>query len=265
MIKETNEFINLSKIAYIYNSGQMNIVGFSRFTIKAGTTRSYPTSRCAIIIPVSGTGIFEFDEQTYHIKKGIILHGCPHELLTIRASAQHDFEYINLYYNADCDALFSVDVEHPDKLISILNCILKLSSHPSVKNEYLIDSYTDKFFELLFSKILPVDIRSETDLIKNTIDYIHLHYQHPVTLQELADYAGETPSRISYLFQKHLSIRPINYLIDYRIKKAIELLNDTSLTIEEVAKEIGYHDALYFSRIFKKRMGFPPSTCKHLN
>lgn len=265
MIKETNDFINLSKIAYIYNSGQMNIVGFSKFTIKAGNARTYPTSRCAIIIPTCGHGTFSFDDKTFDLQKGLLLHGCPNKLLTIRNSSDLDFEYINIYYNAHSDELFSIKLESADKLISILNSILKLSDNPTIKNQYLIDSYTDDFFELLFSKVLPGNILSETDLVKNTLNYIHKSYQSPLSLQDIADYSGESKARISNLFQKHLGIRPINYLIDYRIKKSLELLHDSSNTIEDVAKAVGYKDSLYFSRIFKKRMGFPPSTLRHLS
>lgn len=262
MINETNEFINLSQIAHAYNSGQMNVLGFCKFSLKAGTSHSYPTSRCALIIPLSGSAQFKFNEQAFTIARGIILHGCPNKTLAITIPDDYDFEYINLYYEADVELLFTTKLKETERLIDLAHHILNLNNSSAIKNQYLITSLTDEFLELIFSNVQPVSIASESELLKHLLNYIHENYQSAVTLPLLSDYSGESASRISYLFQKHLGIRPINYLIDYRIKEAIHLLKNTSCSIETIANQVGYRDALYFSRIFKKRMGFPPSNIK---
>ena len=56
-----------------------------------------------------------------------------------------------------------------------------------------------------------------------------------------------------------MKIRPINYLIKYRLEQAIKLLKEEEYTIQEVAALVGYSDPLYFSRIFKKHVGYSPS------
>lgn len=49
------------------------------------------------------------------------------------------------------------------------------------------------------------------------------------------------------------------YLNDLRMAKAVELLKDISINIKEISERVGYRDANYFTRIFKKKMGMTPS------
>ena len=51
----------------------------------------------------------------------------------------------------------------------------------------------------------------------------------------------------------------IMYLNDLRMAKAVELLKDISINIKEISGRVGYRDANYFTRIFKKKMGMTPS------
>jgi transcriptional regulator GlxA family with amidase domain len=62
------------------------------------------------------------------------------------------------------------------------------------------------------------------------------------------------------LFQNALGISPQQYLARYRIAKAVELLQLTSLPIESVAISCGYSDPLVFSKAFKLEKGISPST-----
>nr|WP_285874008.1 helix-turn-helix transcriptional regulator [Halalkalibacter oceani] len=67
------------------------------------------------------------------------------------------------------------------------------------------------------------------------------------------------PKYFSYLFQKFAGAGPIDYLIQYRMNKAYELLMTGQFTIKNVAQSVGYADAYYFSRLFKKYKGVSPS------
>ena len=91
------------------------------------------------------------------------------------------------------------------------------------------------------------------------LDFIAEHYAEPLTLDALAEQVNEKAGHVSYLFYKYKNIRPIDYLINYRVRIATELLRSGDYTVTQAAHEVGYRDACYFSRIYKKRMGFPPT------
>jgi peptide deformylase len=60
-------------------------------------------------------------------------------------------------------------------------------------------------------------------------------------------------------FVMNLGVSPVRYLTGLRMKRAVELLVGSGLSIREISLECGYDDEKYFSRVFKKRYGYPPS------
>ena len=61
------------------------------------------------------------------------------------------------------------------------------------------------------------------------------------------------------IFVQHLALSPNEYLTQYRINQACVLLRSSPLSIGEIAGSVGFEDQLYFSRVFKKIKGVPPS------
>lgn len=96
------------------------------------------------------------------------------------------------------------------------------------------------------------------DRIKKSLNYLHQHYAERITLKHLATMEYLSPSRYSALFRQIMGTAPQQYLIDLRIKNALNLLHATDLSVSEVARSVGYEDALYFSRLFHRHLGFSP-------
>lgn len=93
--------------------------------------------------------------------------------------------------------------------------------------------------------------------IKETIDYIELHYNEDISLEECADRVDVNPYTLSKWFKEINGINFIDYLTDFRIDKAKDLLANSDLKIGEIAEAIGYQSN-YFNRIFKKYTGETP-------
>ena len=83
-------------------------------------------------------------------------------------------------------------------------------------------------------------------------------YNKNLCLEDLADIVGMNKAHFSYTFNKIYHIRPIDYLIRLRLKKAVNLLL-SGVSVTETAINVGYHDPLYFSRLYKKYFGISPS------
>jgi two-component system response regulator YesN len=60
------------------------------------------------------------------------------------------------------------------------------------------------------------------------------------------------------IFQQELGLSPMEYLNRYRIKEAKALLSQTGASITEIAAQVGFDDPAYFSRAFRKQVGFSP-------
>ena len=79
-----------------------------------------------------------------------------------------------------------------------------------------------------------------------------------ITLDEIAATVNLSKSRFSGLFQEITGVAPVAYFNQLRIKQAQELLLLTSLSIGEVAEQLGFYDAYHFSRKFKRMVGSGP-------
>lgn len=88
---------------------------------------------------------------------------------------------------------------------------------------------------------------------------IHEFYQSGITLDEIAAKLNVTPEYLSMQFHREVGETYSSYLKNYRISKAKELLIGTQKKQYEVAKEVGYADSKYFSKVFREYTGYSPA------
>lgn len=97
-------------------------------------------------------------------------------------------------------------------------------------------------------------------VVEQILDYFEDHYAEKISLDRIADNMYLSPFYISRIFKSEVGDTPIRHLINIRLEKAMELLQTGfSGSIQEVAACVGYDDAYHFSKLFKKRYGYPPS------
>lgn len=95
--------------------------------------------------------------------------------------------------------------------------------------------------------------------IQKILLYIRENYAKEITVQEIAEQFKINESYLSALFKKEIGINFINYLQRYRIYRAMELLKNSDLRINEIAYRVGYQNPCYFTEQFKKILNITPS------
>ncbi len=88
--------------------------------------------------------------------------------------------------------------------------------------------------------------------------HIHRNLTTPITLDELADFCHLSVTHFSRLFRQHFGTSPMHYIIQQRMTRAATLLTQTTSAIKLVGETVGYEDAYYFSRLFKRTIGMTP-------
>lgn len=97
-------------------------------------------------------------------------------------------------------------------------------------------------------------------ILKTAVDFIDSHYmEEDISLNTVANVANVSSNHFSALFSQNMGQTFIDYLTTLRMNKAKELLRCTGMRSSEIAGEIGYKDAHYFSYLFKKTQGMTPS------
>lgn len=101
--------------------------------------------------------------------------------------------------------------------------------------------------------------RDKKAIVQSLIDYMSSHYMEAISLENISKNMYLSPIYISKIFKEETGSSPINYLIQIRLAKAKEILETNKMPVNLVAKAVGYSDAYYFSKLFKKYYGIAPS------
>lgn len=236
-----------------------------KFTKSPSDSMSYETVRSAFIFPISGKAKISFGNDHFMTNTSQVIHGCPNKKVTFKVIGDEPFEHINLYYSPPAHlntqrhylhSTYEFSVEDPQRLSLLLEKLLALYASSSPKDVLKREVLFHALLSCMFSDPHPND--DQKDLVRHAVHYIESHYYESLTLQALAEKFNKTPEQFSYLFFKYMGIRPIDYLIQLRLKKAFSLLNE-GYKVKEAAESVGYQDPYYFSRLFKKHFNFSPS------
>lgn len=149
-------------------------------------------------------------------------------------------------------------VFHADKQECTLEKNTILNSLPMLKTpEDFYAAIDSSLSELAMKNTVLTD---STTLSLRLKEYIELNFKEQISLTELSDTFGYTPSYINRIFKKDYGLSPLQYLTNLRICRAKDLLNQNpDINIYTVSESVGYSDPRYFSRIFKNEMGMSPS------
>lgn len=105
----------------------------------------------------------------------------------------------------------------------------------------------------------------ESPAIRIAKTYIAKNYQNDISLNIVAEAVNLSPVYFSILFKREVGQNYIDYLNQYRINVARDLLKDIKYNVNEVASSVGFNDTRYFSKTFKKIVGITPSQYKVRN
>lgn len=96
-------------------------------------------------------------------------------------------------------------------------------------------------------------------LVKRALTYLHQNYARPLARWEIAETVGVSEDYLSRVFGRELGLTPWEYLNRYRVVRAKTLLRSSNESIKAIARQVGFKDHAYFSRVFRKLVGVPPA------
>ena len=128
-------------------------------------------------------------------------------------------------------------------------------------NELLLESHLYRFFAVLMKNLsLLVESRhaQKNSYVQGAMRYIRGNYFRPIQIADIAAYLGIDRSYLFTLFKNETGMTPSEYLANFRLTKAGELLRLTDYSIETIAISCGYPDPQAFSKAFKRKFHCTP-------
>ncbi|MBE3558106.1 MAG: helix-turn-helix domain-containing protein [Ktedonobacteraceae bacterium] len=93
--------------------------------------------------------------------------------------------------------------------------------------------------------------------------YLSFHLAEPISIAEMAHYAHLSPSHFSRLFRQQFGLSPYQYFLHLRLQHAQSLLQQTRLSLAQIADYCGFADMHHFSKVFRKHVGCSPGRYRH--
>jgi len=153
-------------------------------------------------------------------------------------------------------------------ILNVMQKVNKIKSNDNLVKKYF-KAITDIDFDVTSSQSIASKIQVLTDIDNNTEfqadivskakAYIQSNYFKDIGVDSIADNIGITPNYLSRLFREQTGVRLKDYITQLKIDKAKTLLDTSGLSIKNVAREVGYHNAKYFTKVFFKVTALTPS------
>jgi AraC-like DNA-binding protein len=220
---------------------------------------------------ISGRGAFSSQGKRYELSAGDGFVVVPERIVSYSADPGDPWEYCWVGFNGsdakrlmeqtgllEGEPVFHLQDRAPGDIL------VSLCSRPAdgPADEARLTAGLLEFLAALmdrFGSRTPLPPGNGYEYVQKAIRFITYHYSMEIGVSDVAASVGISRSHLYRLFMRHVSMPPNEYLIRYRVGKAASLLETGRLTVGEAAYSAGFSDQLYFSRVFRKYMGVPPS------
>ena len=221
---------------------------------KGWTSEMKDRPNYALVLCSRGQIVYMLDGKEYlsHPGNAVLLpKGRSYSLLTLESGY---FPVLNFdCLNWDCRDILTVPLDDPKACLqdfaALQNLIFRQGSNLK----------TNSIFYSLLSKVFPKQATGQNPL-RPLLQYIEEHLSDPeLSNTQLASVIQISEVYLRKLFSAHLHTSPKQYILELRLRKAKQLLMDTTHSVSAVAEECGFSGVYHFSRAFKQRTGQSPT------
>lgn len=242
-----------------------------------------------------GTGEISVGSQCYTLEKGDILlinSGIAYQLHTPQTAVTYlainfDYTFSHTSHSTPIPPVLQEDfadsciVEHVTfEDIPVFNehCVIRDLHKAHTILHKIREEYQHKllYHEMnesqLFTQVLleiarvlkSPALQSKKDIASRILDYIQEQYPNSLTNQKIAEAFGFHPNYVSALIKTCTGMSLHAYLLQVRLDHAADLLENSTLSIGEIADACGFYDIFHFSRCFKQKMALSPTQYRHM-
>ena len=172
--------------------------------------------------------------------------------------AFHGTEVKNILAEAGLENSYVFSVSNPDEIILRMKNMIESASRQKYSAYRIIGEMYILFSWLVKNASEQQKLESK-NIVNKAIAYINNNYYKNISVGDVAESLNVDRTTLYRNFERVMSLSPQNYLLNFRLDKSLVLLNDTNLSIKEIAYSVGFGDYPHFCRLFKKYFSVTPS------
>lgn len=246
-----------------------------------------------LIVIKKGIGNISVNLETVEVSAGDIIFVLPGQLHSISQKEHLSMEYENIFFKQSLLKAVNEDLCHRDFLHPLYNgmvdfpfhitanyshysklkaCIDQIDIHCSSRPKGYQLAVKGLLFQLFFllvsehpTKQVNLKGKKSLDKIKQVLSYVQEHYENPISIEEIAKVCFYSESHFMKFFKDCMGVTFNQYLNDYRLQVAAQLLKETDDNIIEIAAACGFDNLSYFNRSFKKKYNISPGKYRNIS
>ncbi len=237
-----------------------------------------------IVYVKNGSGVLKIGNKTHFYKNGVLVFlggNIPHSDLgnheknnSLEVVVQFSKEFVHEKLSNFPELTDMVKLIELSKHVLIFDNSVKTFLSQRFERFSQLDNQ-EKFINLLsilshlsanqnHCKLLSLGISNEfrekeTYRLKKIFEHVNNHYHEPIAIHDIAMKVGLTPNSFSRFFKKVTKRRFVDFVNEFKIRKAIEAMNQGSMTITEIMYVSGFNSPSYFAKQFMKYQQTTPS------
>ncbi len=220
---------------------------------------------------LEGKGIYQMGSESWELREGEGFLIEPEVQTFYQADWNHPWTYCWIGFDGNLVPALLGELglggdrltfwcDKKEELKTLFESILRHQQYSEV-NDLILESLLYQFFAILIgdSQVMSRELSGKrNDYVQGTIQYIRNNYFRPIKVKDMTAYAGINRSYLYSLFMNEVGMSPSDYLANFRLTRAAEMLKLTSYSIESIAHSCGYQDAQVFSKAFKQKYQITP-------
>ncbi len=221
---------------------------------------------------LKGKGRYCIGDVQYCLEDGQGFLIEPNVLTFYQADADEPWEYLWLGFNGtnvreylrDIGLNSGQPIYRSDHALELKDTVIRMLKNAtgSITSQYERQSLLYSFFALLSRDIeigTPKGQEGENVHISRAVEFVRNNYFNSIRVADIAKYVCVDRTYLYELFRRYLHVSVQDYLTNYRLTRAAELLTLTDLKLEEIAFSCGYQSAYSFGKVFKSKRGITPA------
>lgn len=263
-LEQTNDFKTMTPINLLYCGKEDCTPGWC--------FGPYVRENYVIHTVTSGTGVYKVNGKVYQLKPGQAFLIYPGAETIYQADPETPWSYMWLGFNGIRgrsvveEIGFSegnpvVTLDDTDRISNAIDRILDAGEMTLLNDLKRMEAFYDALTAMieLNTQEKPRNNYTDDRYVNTAIDIIIANYSERVRVADIADKVGINRSYLTSIFKKEMNMSPQEFLINYRLEKAAQMLKATQDPIGSIATAVGYTDPLAFSKAFRKKFNSTPS------